>query len=352
MVQAFDVNRLELSGEATPFAERVQRAGNSTTGAAGAFSLSQTGVIAYQTGLGTVQSQLTWFDRAGQKGATVGDPDDYADVALSPDGSRVATSLLDHQRGTRNVWIYDTTRGLGAPFTSDTDEEFAPAWSPTGDRLVYSARRSGSIDIYQRAANGTGAEALLYRDGLGKFQASWSRDGQSLVYVAGGGTIGRSDLWSLHLNTTPKGTAFLQSPAVETQGQFSPDGKWVAYTSGESGRFEVSVTTFPGPGDTVRVSAAGGSWARWNADGRELFYVGADNVLNSAAVTATGSTMVIGKVRPLFTLRPRPAARLDSYAYDVSRNGQRFLVNTLLEETTSRAITEVVNWPATVGAKK
>jgi serine/threonine protein kinase len=350
MSQPFDVDRLELTGTPSTIAENIQLSGNSTTGAAGAFSVSQTGVLAYQAGSRQIRSQLTWFDRTGRRGATIGDAADLADVALSPDGARVAVSVLDDQRQTRNLWVYDLARGVGTPFTTDPDDEFAPAWSPDGSRIVYSGRRKGSIDIYEKSSTGTGDERLLFADSLGKFQASWSADGV-LAYVAGGGAIGRSDIYTLLLKGERQATPFLDSTMIETQPQFSPDGKWVAYTTRDSGQFEIYVTPFPSKDHRIRVSPAGGSWARWRRDGRELFYVAPDGTLTVAALDAQRSDLHVGAVRPLFNLHARPQARLDSYPYDVTADGQRILVNTLVEDATTGASIALIIDPNGQSAK-
>jgi Tol biopolymer transport system component len=350
MSQPFDIDRLELTGTPSTIAENIQLSGNSTTGAAGAFSVSQTGVIAYQAGARQIRSQLTWFDRSGRRGATIGDAADVADVALSPDGARVAVSLLDDQRQTRNLWLYDLSRGVGTPFTTDPDDEFAPTWSPDGTRLIFSARRKGSIDIYEKPSSGTGDERLLFADSLAKFQASWSPDGV-LVYVAGGGVIGRSDLFTVPMKGERKATPFLDSTMIETQGQFSPDGKWIAYTTRDSGRFEIYVMPFPSKDHRIRVSTAGGSWARWRRDGRELLYVAPDGMLTAAAVTPQGSDLHVGNVQPLFNLGARPQARLDSYPYDVSADGQRILVNTLIDDATTGASIALIIDPNARSAK-
>lgn len=185
----------------------------------------------------------------------------------------------------------------------------------------------------------------------GKFQASWSPDVQNLLYVAGGGAISRSDLWILPLVGVRKPFPFLETAQLETQGQFSPDGRWVAYAAGERpGQLQVYVTPFPGPGAKTRVSTAGGSWPRWRRDGKEIFYLASDNRLTAATVIDQASGFDVGPVRPLFAVHPRPFARLDAFPYDVSSDGQRFLLNSLVEETTSTAVTLVVNW--TAGLKK
>lgn len=350
IAQAFDLTRLELRGEAVPLVEKTEIVSGSATGAAGAFTVSETGLLAYQTGVGVVRSELVWFNRRGQQIAVLGGQSDYGDVALSPDGSRAAVSLLDPERGTRDLWIYDVARGLRDRFTVDPGDEFAPSWSPNGDRLVFSARRKASIDLYQKASSGAGSEEVLLEAGLGKFQASWSPDGRYLLYVAGGGAIARSDLWVLPLFGERKPFPLLQTTFVETQGQFSPDGRWIAYASSESGQLEVYVAPFPGPGGKKRVSSAGGSYPRWRRDGKEIFYLASDNTLTAATVTGGPAGFEAGAVRPLFKVRPRPAVRLDAYPYDVSSDGQRFLVNTFVEEAPSMSITLFVNW--TTGLKQ
>ena len=344
--QAFDPDRQELRGEETPLAEGVQVTGSGGGGVAGAVSVSDAGVLAYQTGI-LVRSQLAWVDRAGRPLGLVGEQADYGDVALSPDGTRAAVSVTNPQAATRDLWIFDLARGIREPFTSDPADDFAPVWSPGGDRLAFSSVRKGGVDLYQKATAG-GAEEPLNAGGLslGKFAAHWSPDGRSILFIAGGRVISRSDLMYLAVDGTRKPETFLGSSFVETQARFSPDGRWVAYASNESGRFEVSVRPFPGPGEKRQVSISGGNWPRWRRDGAELFFVAPDRILTSASVIVKDREFRIGEVRPLFPVRFRPTSRLDAYPYDVTGDGQRFLLNTFVEEAASAAITLVVNWPA------
>jgi Tol biopolymer transport system component len=346
MAQPFDVTHLELRGDAVPLAEQVQTPGAGDTGTAGAFSVSDSGAIAYQTGLEVVRSQLAWFDRAGKQSALLGDQADYIDVALSPDGQRAAVSVLDPARGTRDLWLYDVRRGVRTRFTADPADEISPIWSPDGSRIIFASGRKGGIDVYQKPTTGAGREEALLEGGLGKFPESWSRDGRSLLYVLGSGTMRRSDLLVLPLVGDGKPFPFLDTPFVESQGQFSPNGRWIAYMSNESGQFDVYVAPFPGPGSRSRVSPEGGVFPRWRHDGKELFYLSPNNTLNAVGVNGEGSSFVVGAGRSLFPLHLRPMVRLDSFPYDVSPDGQRFLMNTFVEETTSTAITLVVNWTA------
>jgi Tol biopolymer transport system component len=343
--QPFDVDRLELRGQPQALVEQVQTTGPSASEVTGAFTLSQTGVLAYQTG-SSVVTQLTWFDRKGTTLGTLGDPGDYADVALSPDGSRVATSLIDPARNTRDIWTFDIGRGLAERFSFEPGDDFGPNWSrPTGDRIFFSSLRQGSIHLYEKPSNGSATETLLREDELGKFNAHPSPDGRFLIYVAGGGIIARSDVWFLERFGEKKASPFLETNFIESQPQFSPDGRWVAYMSNKSGRQEVYAAQFSTRDHEIRVSTAGGTLPRWNGNGREIFYVALDGMLTATTVDARTEHFKVGAPRPLFTVRPRPTrlARLDSFPYDVTADGQRFLVNTFIEEVMP-PITLVVNW--------
>ena len=286
---------------------------------------------------------MVWFDRAGKQTTVLGDLADYAEVALSGDGRSAAVSVLDRSRGDRDLWIYDVARGLRQRFTTDASDEIGPVWSHDSVRLIFASGRKGGFDVYQRTKSGA-ADDLLLADSLGEFPESVSRDGRFLLYVFGSGTLRRSDLWVLPLVQGGKPFPFVETPFTETQGQFSPDGKWIAYSSNESGRMEVYAAPFPGSGSRWRVSPAGGSYPRWSRDGTEIFYLAPGNMLTSAKVSSQGSNLVVGDEQSLFALRLRPQVRLDAFPYDVSSDGQRFLVNSFFEETASTAITLMLNW--------
>ncbi len=348
MTRPFDANRRELHGEAEALAEHLQTTSGQVTGAAGAFTVSDTGVLAYQTGAGVVRSQLTWFDRDGKQTGLLGDQADYADLELSPDDQRVAVSVLDPAQGTRDLWLFDVKRELRTRFTFDSTSEFEPIWSPDGTRLVFASK--ASVDLYQKPSSGSGSEDALLEGGLGKFPSDWSPNGRFILYVSGGAAIARSDLLVLPLVGDPKPFPFLETSFLETRGQFSPDGRWIAYASDESGQLEIYVARFPEPTERRRVSTAGGLWPRWRRDGKEIVFLAPDNTLTAATVNGEGATFEVGAVRTLFAVRPRPMVTLGDYPYDVSADGQRFLVNALVEERASAAITLVVNW--TAGLKK
>jgi dipeptidyl aminopeptidase/acylaminoacyl peptidase len=307
--------------------------------ATGAVSVSETGAIAYQAGLEVAPSRLAWFDRAGKQIGLLGDPGDYVDVGLSPDGTRAALSVVDSARRTRDIWIYDVARGLRQRFTFDPAGEQSPIWSPDGGRVVFVSNRKGPGDLYERPSKGGTDEEPLFADSVAKTPLSWSPDGQRILYAAAGKETGR-DLWVLPLMGDNKPAPFRHTRFNEVSGQFSPDGRWIAYVSDESGRQEVYVAPFAGTGGSSQISTAGGVEPRWRRDGAELFYW-AGNTLMAASVNGRGSAFEVGAVRPLFESRRREGG---SSSYDVSVDGQRFLVNSVVDE--SAPVTLLVNWPA------
>jgi Tol biopolymer transport system component len=299
-------------------------------------------VLVYQTA-SSVVTELTWFDRQGQKLSTIGDRGDYTDVAISPDGLRVITSVMDPAQGTRDLWTFEIGRGLGERLTFGPGDDFGANWSADGKHIFFSSRRQGSVHLYEKAFDSSITETLVREDNLGKFNPHPSPDGQHLIYVAGGGIIARSDIWVLAPSGPGEARPFVETPFAETQPQFSPDGRWVAFTSSKSGRFEVYIASFPRGDRETRVSASGGSLPRWNRNNREIFYVALDGTLTAASVETSGERLAIGSPRSLFRIRSR-AARLDAFPYAVSATGDRFLVNAFVEERTA-PITLVVNWP-------
>ncbi len=180
--------------------------------------------------------------------------------------------------------------------------------------------------------------------GLGRFASDWSGDGRSMMFVVGGRAIARSDIWIAPVADPRKARALLDSRFIETHGRFAPTGRWVAYASNEAGQLNVYVDRFPERDAKRLVSTDGGGWPRWARDGSEIFYLSPDNRLMSVAVQMTGDKLDFAAPRPLFTLRPRPPARLDAYPYDVSPDGRRFVINALAEDTGSAVITLVFNW--------
>jgi serine/threonine protein kinase/Tol biopolymer transport system component len=344
MAQPFDVRRLVLTGDAFPIAEQIQ---TQSATPYGVFSASENGVLAFQTGHAAAGSQqLVWFDRTGKKIGVLGNPAVSSDLELSPDGKRASVSIPGQAGNTRDIWLYDVARGLPTRFTFGTAIAFASIWSPDGSRIVFESSRKGHYDLYQKPVNGTGTEEVLLEDNLDKVPVSWSPDGRFILYVTLGGAPKGDDLLVLPLSGDRKPFPFLNTEFNEVNGRFSPDGRWVVYQSDESGKFEVYVAPFPGPGEKTQISTTGGIQPRWRHDGTEIFYLAPDIKLMATTVNGKGSRFEVGAVKPLFETSINAVRN----SYDVSADGQRFLVNTAPEQALSAPITIVLNW--TAGLKK
>jgi dipeptidyl aminopeptidase/acylaminoacyl peptidase len=344
LAQPFDAEKLKLTGEAVPIADGVayNPANGRTT-----FSVPASGVLTYREGGvgGAAPTDLVWFDRAGKRVGSVGDKLLHIELAISPDGRRLAVARRD-TRGGADIWLHDLSRGTSSRLTTDAALHYSPLWSPDGSRIVFSSERNGSYDLYQRAASGAGEDELLVRSGDDKVATDWSADGRFIVYESGsggGGTLVNPDLWLLPLAGDRNPTPLLRTEFSERGGTLSPDQKWLAYSSDETGRPEVYVQPFPVSGAKWQVSTNGGSEPRWRGDGRELFFLSPDNRLMAVEV-GTGMSLTAGVPRPLFAVSVLNVEFRTHYA--VSRDGQRFLVNTMTEEATPRPIVVVVNWPA------
>jgi serine/threonine protein kinase/Tol biopolymer transport system component len=345
--QPFDVTRLAITGEAVPVAEQV-RSELYLGGVAGLFSVSQAGLLAYQAGAGAGGQRLTWFDRTGKPVGSVGDASDFFALELSPDHKSLADTRLGQNV---DLWIYDVARGLPKRFTFSPARDRQAIWSPDGGTIVYQSNPKGVADLYRKAADGTMTEELLYADGAEKVATSWSPDGKFLLFFRLDSKTQR-DIWVLPLEGGPAGAPakpipWLVTPFNERFPRFSPDGRWVAYESDDWQRFEIYVAPFKGPGGTRQISTGGGMYPRWRADGKEIFYVGANGTLMAAEVSLRGASLEVDAIRPLGI----PVITGRVYMYDVSSDGQRFLVAAPLEQKSSAPLTLVENWTALLKKK-
>src|SRR5262249_24783860 len=217
----------------------------------------------------------------------------YISPRISPDGTRVASDLAI---GNSDVWIWDLSRGLGTRFTFDPANDFNPIWSPDGSRIIFASNRKGGVfNLYEKASSGAGSEQLLLESGRDKRPTSWSADGRFVAYYEAAPKT-RLDVWILPLFGDRKPFPFLQTDFIEAGAEFSPNGRWIAYTSEESGRPQVYVMPFPASaaGGKWQVSAVGGREPRWRRDGKELFFWGLDNKLTAAEVEEKGSSFQVG----------------------------------------------------------
>ncbi len=340
MAQRFDPNRLRLTGEPVRVAEEV--AYNPSNGRT-TFSVSENGVLAYRSGGagGLPTTELVWFDRGGKRIESAAGPALYLRPALSPDGKRVAVERLDNRTGIDDIWLVDLARSTLSRFTFGSFNQRSPVWSPDGGRIVFASDRDGTSNLYQKTSSGAGSEELLFRSDTAKHSTDWSPDGRFIAYENQDPKTGL-DLWLLPLFGDRKPISFLRTEFDEGQGQFSPDGRWMAYTSDESGRREVYVQPFPASSGKWQISTAGGAYPRWRRDGKELFYIAADQRLMAVAVHAD-SAVQAGQPQALF--EPRFSG-IPVIPHSVSADGQRFLINTPVEEFNSAPLTVVLNWTA------
>jgi Tol biopolymer transport system component len=339
MAQPFDAKALRTTGEAMPIAGPVGHFPGPFP--SGFFSVSSTGLLAYQGPAGAHELQLTWFDRSGKVLAAVGTPRNIFDIELSPDRKRLAATAVDVS-GNVDVWIYDLARNSPTRFTFDPAAEFRAMWSPDGRSIVFNSGRRGHEDLYRKSADGAGTEELLYADTREKYPVSWSRDGKFLLYSAGGG-----ELWVLPLTPEQRGATPKPQRFFETKfklfGQFSPDSRWVAYESDESQPPEIYVAPFSRPTEKHQISPNGGARPRWRQDGKEIFYLTPGAQLMAAEIMIKGDTLEAGAVRELFGGIPLGAG----YFYDVSADGQRILAAVPVgSQKDSEPITLVQNWAA------
>ncbi len=337
VARRFDAARGVLIGDPVTVADALAISAN-----LGAFSVSATGLVTYRAG-GAARTQLTWFDRAGQALGTLGAPDaTQFDPALSPDGRQVAVSRV--AQGNTDLWLIDAARTTRFTFVPESDK--FPVWSPDGRRLVFSQQgRAGVSGLYQKPANGAGAEALLLASPETKVATSWSPDGRSLLYTAFSPKTS-GDVWVLPMAGDPKPSPFLNATFYEGNSAFSPDGHWVAYGSDESGRREIYVRPFPGPGGQWQISTAGGKDPRWRPDGKQLYYIAPDGHLMAAPIASSGTALQPGLPTALF--QPRIALGGTPVVgfrqqYDVAPDG-RFLINVSVDESSAAPITVITNW--------
>jgi Tol biopolymer transport system component len=334
VAQSFDLRHFTLSGDPHTLSDevlyfpQVYRA---------VFSVSGAEMLVTQTGKGVYLSQLTWFDRNGRNVGTSGKPSWYNNVQLSPDGRRIATDQTDQDGRNIDVWVQDPARDATTRLTFDPALDTTPAWSPDSKKLAISSNRSLNFRLYLKNADGSGSEEEIAQAGESAFNVlDWSHDGKFLL------TRRSNELWYL---TMPEHALkpLIQGWVVRAA-QFSPDGRWVAYASNESGSMEVYVAPFPSGNGKWQVSSGGGQEPRWRNDGKELFYLSRDSKIMAVPVS-TGASFESGSPVVLFqTHRRQPISSQDIFSYDVSADGQRFLIATQVDESAAAPLSVLLNW--------
>ena len=333
LAQRFDLDNLRLVGEPTVVAEglRVFK----PTGAA-RFTTSHTGLLAFETTV-NYSPTLEWFDRSGRRLDTLTMPGPIKSMRLSPNGQRLAVDVVNPNTGIADIWIQDVDRGVPRRFTYTANDEVNPIWSAEGTRIVFRSDRAGPPDIHEKAVEGTGNQDVVLATPGVQHPLDVSADGQRLIYLEED-RVTRADLWMLLLTGDRKPTPLLRTPFEERDAVFSPDGRVLAFESDESGAPEIYVMPIDAVGSRRRVSRSGGQTPRWRRDGKELFYLAPDGSLMSVTMTLS-PTLEVGPERRLFLVASRTAYDV----FDVSPDGQRFLINTS-PVADSAPITVILNW--------
>jgi Tol biopolymer transport system component len=329
MLQAVPIEPtgLEIAGEPASIAGPVEW----RPGASAAYAISDR-VLVYEPARTAAASQLTWFDRTGRRLGTVGDEGDYSNLELSPDGTQLLVSLPDAALGTRDIWLVDLRRGVPSRVTIDPADERSAVWGADGRTIIF--RKSG--DLYVRAL-GRGTDQPLVVDGISKDPRGWASHGDALLYRASGAATG-NDLWVKPAAGDPR--PVIATPFNESYGTLSPDGRWLAYVSDESGQFDVYVTDFPSAAGKWRVSSRGGDFPQWRADGRELYFVSGGDLMGTT-VRAVGDRFDVDEPASLFKVDVPPGAGTQ---FVVMPGGERFLINAARPAATAAALAVVVNW--------
>jgi Tol biopolymer transport system component len=360
--QPFDVQRLDVTGTPIELAGEVLE--HHAFPAKTEFSVSSNGILTYQAPQRSA-TRLIWRDRTGRSSALIDTPADHQDPTLSPDETRVAYDVFDLESSERfgvglkgvtgHILLLDRTTGQTSRLTSHPATEWGAVWSRDGKSIVYSRKRQNQtlppdelkmeLDLFVKdMTDPTSVEVQLNATGVNPVAHSWSPDGRFVVYSTFDPKAWM-DLWLLPMLGDRTPIKLLGTEAAETQGRISPDGRWLAYTSTESGQFEVWVTTFPTPTTKWRISSGGAGDPRWGRDGRELYFVADDRQLMAVAVTTSKTTFEHGTPTSLFDLGVPPHWYEARNLYDVSRDG-RFLVMAPVEDDRSAPVTVVLNWAA------
>lgn len=338
----FDVAHGRVTDAPVTLVEHVARSSNFY----GAFSASNTGVVAYATSASL--TELAWIARDGRRLGTAASPGQYVDFQLSPDGRRLAVAEVEEHSDRSDLRLLDLSRGGNLRLTTSAATDASPVWSPDGTQLVFRSNREGQHDLYMRPAVGGGADELFVKSSAAKYPTSWTPDGRFVVYHAFAEST-HHDVWAAAVGPAGPPRPLIHTEFDELQGQISPSGRWLAYTSNQSSRFEVYVQALNANGRSWQVSIDGGSDPKWRADEKEMFYVDGDGRVMSVPLS-DATSFDPGVPRPLFQLRGFTFVSPYLSAYNIDADGRRFLVRHPTEELQTLPLHVIVHWSAPVRA--
>jgi len=338
MAQPFDAGTRRLSGEAVPIVEGVLTLPGALVGV---FTASAEGSLAYQTGSSTSNVRLVWRDREGKELGALGEPTPQRYPRISPDGRSVAVHIPDPESGAPDIWIYDVRRDLRSRFTFDPAADQTPQWSPDGQSLAFGSAREGSnVALWTAPVAGTQPPRKVAAGPRDLSPNGWSPDGERIVATAFGGSMPTDIVVVPAAGGDP--SPLVAAEFNETNAALSPDGRWIAYQSNETGRDEVYVTSFPVPGRKWQVSQGEGTTPAWRGDSREVYYRDGRG-LYAAEVDGGKPVLEVGAVRRLFDM---PGNFAPARQYDVTPDGKRFLVAEPIDTSDASVVTLVLNWNA------
>jgi len=339
VAQRFDAKAMKTTGEPVPLAEQI---GTDAVGLA-RFSVSRDGVLAYRTG--ESGNRMIWRDRSGKELETVIDKGETQDPSFSPAGDQLAFDFADERSGKVDIWIRDLSRSVNSRFTFAEGNAYAPVWTPKGDAIIFASDRPSAPGLYEKSMLGQGEENLLLKSDVLIVPASMTPDGSALLYIVRD-PKNSWDIMILPRTGDAKPTAFRATPFRETDASFSPDGKFIVYTSNESGRNEIYVQSYPGPGRKWQISTSGGNDGHWRSDGKELYFRSLEQKLMAVDIQP-GTTFQAGIPRALFQGQFAAGAASTKYMPDPS--GQKFLVVAPMSRDALSPTTIVLNWFAAIG---
>ena len=337
--QPIDLQSLTVGGEPTTIAEDV----GATATAYGAFSVSEAGHIVYAPRT-RLTGELRWYSRTGSPGVAVAPDAEYLDFELSPDNRMLAVSRVHESQGMADIWTIDLERGISTRLTTNSMNDASVVWSPDGQELAFRSNRHGSSDVFRLRSNATDTEHVLLSTGSNLILSDWSASRRRLVFTDARRTSG-FDIWTWDIDATTKPELAVRTRLNAAHGRLSPDGRWLAYASDESGHWQVYVQPFPATGERRQVSANGGVEPRWRGDGEELFFLSAAQHIMSVVIPR-GNAFAAGPPRELFQVRVPLTENVYRTNYAVTRDGQRFLVNVSTGAGLVEPLTLILNWPA------
>jgi serine/threonine protein kinase/Tol biopolymer transport system component len=343
LARPFDAGKRQFTGEPVPVAEQVSVNNAVFRGILSASSQ----LLVYQGGESSSGWQLAWYDQDGKNTGTVGSPAAYLWPSISPDGKKVVAAIINPQTGNPDLWIFDLLRETRTRFTFEPGAESSPLWSPDGNTIFYTADYGGTIGLYKKPANGLRPSEKIFDSEAAERSTSVCRNGQYLAYMhtAADGKSG-VDAYALPLTGDPKPFPVVATEFDDVGPMFSPDCRWVAYSSNDSGRMEVYITSFPEPAGKWQVSTSGGSNAHWRSDGKQLFFISQDEGrLYNVDVNASGDQLQLGTPRPLFQVNAMPGTM---GPFDLHPDGKRLLMNASLAQDTGEPLIVIYNWQQTL----